>query len=265
MVFNSDKAVERLLSLEGTVVENTTEYARLLYDAREKLSSQGKRTDLQIEGKAQTWTEFCSEINKAPSTVYRFLKRYDPEKNVLISKEVMMITEANDQVRQAAEESGEEIEESDVPIEELEKEVEELEREEKDVGKSLEAYLVDDDEEDKPDPKTMVDLQEIGEEDEEADEAEKYVYWALLKVLIQQMRNTHRLLKKSRNHDTPKLYGHMIGNIMDMAERLDTWDPEKMQPCPNCKGSGEIETPNGIVKCNQCFNGYAGLARNSEY
>lgn len=265
MVFNSDDAVQQLLSLEGTVVENTTEYARLLYDAREKLSSQGKRTDLQIEGKAQTWTDFCNEIHKAPSTVYRFLKRYDPEKNVLISREVLMIADAQEHVRKAAKESGEDIEESDVPIEELEEEIQELEKEERDVGKSLEAYLVDDDEEEPPNPKTMVDLHEIGEDDEEADEAEKYVYWSLLQVLIQQMKNTFRLLKKSRNHDTPKLYGHMIGNIMDMAERLETWDPEKMEPCPNCKGSGEVETPNGIVKCNQCFNGYAGLARNSEY
>lgn len=51
-------------------------------------------------------------------------------------------------------------------------------------------------------------------------------YWKDLQKAISSLEYTYHKLSKLRSHTTSVEFGHMVGNLMDMANRLRTWDPK---------------------------------------
>lgn len=90
-----------------------------------------------------------------------------------------------------------------------------------------------------------------------------YSYWTDLQKLISGMNYMYRRLSQQRNSKTPRYLGYMIGNIKEMAERLETWDPDVMSDCPECDGTNKIavQDQNGNIEsqvCPYCVNGKVG-------
>ncbi|MCK5344426.1 MAG: DUF3102 domain-containing protein [Candidatus Heimdallarchaeota archaeon] len=80
-------------------------------------------------------------------------------------------------------------------------------------------------------------------------------YWDHLGPLIEKMDSVHKRLKGLRSSTTPNSLGSMFGNIMDMANVLRTWDPEKMSDCVLCDGEG----------CIICLDGKIGVYKESGF
>lgn len=57
----------------------------------------------------------------------------------------------------------------------------------------------------------------------------KYDYWPELRGLIKTLYRKHDQLKKFRNHTTGDEFSNLIGNIIDFAHLLETWDPAKVE------------------------------------
>lgn len=57
----------------------TEDMANELWVAREKLSAQGKRTDLTSEGKFRSWSDYCEEIDSSRQVVNSWLKQWFDE------------------------------------------------------------------------------------------------------------------------------------------------------------------------------------------
>jgi ParB-like chromosome segregation protein Spo0J len=51
-------------------------------------------------------------------------------------------------------------------------------------------------------------------------------YWKDLKKAINSLEYTYHKLAKLRSHATSDEFNHFVGNLMDMANRLRTWDPD---------------------------------------
>lgn len=96
-----------------------------------------------------------------------------------------------------------------------------------------------------------------------------YFYLPELQKLHNTMTSAYTRLKSKRNGSTPKKVGDMIGNIMDMANRLGTWFPEAMTQCTSCEGSlvRPVTDNEGNLKdaaCTECVRGKIGLSVKSE-
>lgn len=77
------------------------------------------------------------------------------------------------------------------------------------------------------------------------------------------LRWAYRQLASTRNSTTPKALGFLIGNLIEMAERVETWKPENMHDCPDCNGTGVMATYNSLAAiehtvCPNCINGKTG-------
>lgn len=65
------------------------------------------------------------------------------------------------------------------------------------------------------------------EQDEDEWDLDGYpAYWKDLKKAISTLEFTYHKLDKLRSHATSEEFNHMVGNLMDMANRLRTWDPD---------------------------------------
>lgn len=67
--------------------------------------------------------------------------------------------------------------------------------------------------------------------DEEEEEEEEVIdgmpaYWKQLSKAINSLEFTYHKLAKMRSHSTSHEFNAMVGNLMDMANRLRTWDPK---------------------------------------
>ncbi len=80
-------------------------------------------------------------------------------------------------------------------------------------------------------------------------------YWEDLGPLIDVMEKTFSRLHSLRDSTTPVSLGFMIGNIIDMVNVLKTWDPNELETCEACGGSG----------CEICVNGKLGMFQQSEF
>jgi hypothetical protein len=104
----------------------------------------------------------------------------------------------------------------------------------------------------------------------ETKEENLHFYWNDLQKLISGMNYMYRRLSAQRNSQTPRFVGYMIGNIKDMADRLETWDPEVLKDCPECKGTNSIpmEDMHGDIdqiECPFCINGKIGSFKETKY
>ena len=86
-------------------------------------------------------------------------------------------------------------------------------------------------------------------------------YWPELEKAIAMMMRAYKKLSRTRNHTTPEAYGHMIGNLKEMADRLSTWNPRSLVACPQCDGKGTKEG----IECKFCFGGKVGMSKKSEF
>jgi hypothetical protein len=123
--------------------------------------------------------------------------------------------------------------------------------------------------EDVPEPDDF----EYPEEDDEfeaEDEEWDGDYMKILEPLIKNLRSGYKKLSSTRTHVTPVAFSYFIGNIEEMAQRLETWKPKNMHDCPICHGKGFVKAPNSQgkeqqVECNNCIKGKVGAYRESEY
>ncbi len=96
-------------------------------------------------------------------------------------------------------------------------------------------------------------------------EKNQFEYWEYLEPLIEYMLRVYDVLASTRNHTTPVALGDMFGNIKEMAIRLDTWNPDNLQPCPKCNGEGTVIENGRKVKCEYCMNGLVGISKPTDY
>ena len=105
--------------------------------------------------------------------------------------------------------------------------------------------------------------------DEASSQDSIYNYWPLIERLILSLNTGYTKLSGMRNAQTPKALGHFIGNIKEIALRLEQWQPEVLESCSVCKGSGSrlIETDgrNESIDCEYCLHGKAGPWKESKY
>jgi hypothetical protein len=81
-------SVERMRGLVFQWKNISVEILKELYIAREKLSSQGYRNDLNTNEVKLGWEHYLNEIGLQKETVRRWLMRYNPKENVILPKEV---------------------------------------------------------------------------------------------------------------------------------------------------------------------------------
>jgi len=81
-------SVEKMKGLVFQWKNLSVEILKELYIAREKLSSQGHRNDLDTNVSKLGWEHYLTEIGLQKETVRRWLLRYNPKENVILPKEV---------------------------------------------------------------------------------------------------------------------------------------------------------------------------------
>lgn len=65
--------------------------------------------------------------------------------------------------------------------------------------------------------------------EEEKPAESKYDYWPELRGLIKVLYRKHEALKRFRNHKTSNEFSNLVGNILDFAELLETWNPVNVE------------------------------------
>lgn len=100
---------------------------------------------------------------------------------------------------------------------------------------------------------------------ENAPEIDKdvYKYWQILQKIIRALRWSYSRLAPQRDGNTPKSLGYLIGNISEMADRLEQWNPEKLEDCGECLGSGWVKAQDQYgnlsdTPCPFCIGGKSG-------
>lgn len=84
-------------------------------------------------------------------------------------------------------------------------------------------------------------------------------YWTGLRVGIRQLSAVHLSLQQNTTPASPKSLLYFNQNIAQMIGLLKSWNPDKMDVCPDCEGSKEI-LGEGKKKlpCPTCLNGKVG-------
>jgi hypothetical protein len=83
-----NSSVERMRGLVFQWKNISVEILKELYIAREKLSSQGYRNDLDPNGSKLGWEHYLNDVGLSKETVRRWLLRYNPNENVILPKEI---------------------------------------------------------------------------------------------------------------------------------------------------------------------------------
>lgn len=112
------------------------------------------------------------------------------------------------------------------------------------------------------------DNQVLYPDDFETEEAD-LSYVAIVQKAATSLRWAYRQLANNRNSTTPRAFGFFVGNLIEMAERIETWKPENMEPCPECSGTGimAMYDANGDIEhttCPFCLNGKVGKYKETE-
>lgn len=79
-----------VLKMRGLVVQwknISIEILRELYIAKQKLTAQGVRNDLDPNGSKLGWEHYLNDVGLSKETVRRWLLSYDPNENVILPKE----------------------------------------------------------------------------------------------------------------------------------------------------------------------------------
>ena len=84
-----DKSVKKVRQLVVNWKNISIEIMRELYIARQKLSASGRRTDVAPPSNWQevTWSQYLNDVGLNYSNVTRWLKKYDFEKDELVTFE----------------------------------------------------------------------------------------------------------------------------------------------------------------------------------
>ena len=86
-----DKSVKKVRQLVVNWKHISTEILRELYIAHQKLSAQGRRTDLQLSCKSNkvsvSWNQYLDDVGLNYHNVRRWLQKYDFEKDELVTFE----------------------------------------------------------------------------------------------------------------------------------------------------------------------------------
>ena len=84
-----DKSVKKVRQLVVNWKNISIEIMRELYIARQKLSASGRRTDVTPSSnwKEVTWNQYLNDVGLNYSNVTRWLKKYDFEKDELVTFE----------------------------------------------------------------------------------------------------------------------------------------------------------------------------------
>lgn len=88
-----------------------------------------------------------------------------------------------------------------------------------------------------------------------------YNYQSQIEKAVRALESVYDALAPTRNGQTPHAFGHFIGNLQDMAERIKTWYPALMKPCPVCGGTGSVQG----TTCRNCIKGKIGEYKHSEH
>jgi hypothetical protein len=99
-------------------------------------------------------------------------------------------------------------------------------------------------------------------EEETVELKSQHAYWKEFVKVISQLEKSYSKLAKKRNHTTPHALGHMIGNLKDFIDRINTWAPENLSDCPVCKGTGRDGDKSF---CDHCISGKIGMYKESKY
>src|SRR3990167_934679 len=92
--WNYDESVQKMKQALYRWKNMTIEMANELWIAKEKLSSQGARTDLTSEQKFRSWTIYCNDIGSQRQIVNRWLNRwFTPEVSNTSTPELPTVTE----------------------------------------------------------------------------------------------------------------------------------------------------------------------------
>jgi hypothetical protein len=83
-----DYSVMRMRGLVLQWKNISIEILRELYIAKQKLSAQGVRNDLDPNGSKLGWEHYLNDIGLSKETVRRWLLSYDPNENVILPKEI---------------------------------------------------------------------------------------------------------------------------------------------------------------------------------
>jgi len=82
----------------------------------------------------------------------------------------------------------------------------------------------------------------------------QYTYWDHLGPLVEKMNKVYERLSALRDNTTPKGIGHLIGNIKDMANVLNSWDENNLEKCSSCNDGS----------CGVCIGGMIGMFQESD-
>jgi hypothetical protein len=80
-----------VLKMRGLVVQwknISIEILRELYIAKQKLTAQGVRNDLDPNGSKLGWEHYLNDVGLSKETVRRWLLSYDPVSNIILPKEI---------------------------------------------------------------------------------------------------------------------------------------------------------------------------------
>lgn len=86
---------------------------------------------------------------------------------------------------------------------------------------------------------------------------DSFWYWKELKSLIIKMKTSANKLRSSprHNHTTATALIWLLDGIFKTIERLESWDPERLEECEHCEGKGRLP---GGSKCPVCIDGEIG-------
>lgn len=85
-------------------------------------------------------------------------------------------------------------------------------------------------------------------------------YLAGLEIGIAQLRAIHKSMGVGSNQvKTPIAFLHFMNNLLKIIELFESWYPENMKVCEECKGTCMVQDKDGNPqKCDHCINGKVG-------
>lgn len=88
-----------------------------------------------------------------------------------------------------------------------------------------------------------------------------FLYWRDVEIAVKALERAYEKLSSVRDHTTPIALAHFIGNLKDMSNRINTWNPQRLMTCPVCGGTGLDPTTD--QPCRICIGGLLGIYKES--